>query len=269
MAVSGPKRFWEAIKPPPRAGRHEAPESRNTGPKSAKFKAFWEAVRPPAAVPQPDGEGVPEAERRRRKRLLTGTALAILIGAGAWEVYQYVASAPKRAEAVLLEGKRLMVLGRFPDAIERFTKATDIWPEMAAGYFERGLAHQNLNQEDLALLDFEKALSVDPNLPEAHVAVGSIHRQRGDLKSAMNEFTLAIALGSNVDAVYQRGQTYESLGEHQKAVADYDLAIAQMPNAPYAYRARATARESLGDRAGAEEDRQKALTMERPSFLTH
>ena len=71
----------------------------------------------------------------------------------------------------------------------------------------------------------------------------------------MNEFSAAISLNGDLDAYYQRGQVYESLGEHQKAIADYDVAISQMRDAPYIYLARASAREHLGDKDGAAEDR--------------
>jgi tetratricopeptide (TPR) repeat protein len=57
---------------------------------------------------------------------------------------------------------------------------------------------------------------------------------------------------------------YESLGEHQKALEDYNQAIGGMPDAPYVYRARAMTRENLGDETGAKEDRQKAISIERP-----
>jgi tetratricopeptide (TPR) repeat protein len=68
-----------------------------------------------------------------------------------------------------------------------------------------------------------------------------------------------------VEANYQRGQMYESLGEHQKALQDYNLAIGGMPDAPYIYRARALTRENLGDGAGARDDRQKADSIEFPN----
>jgi tetratricopeptide (TPR) repeat protein len=257
MAESGLKRLWNAIKPPPPVPRRPSEQS------PARSKSFWEFLKPPPAAGPPKNERSPE-ERNRRKRLLVGTAAAILIGGGAWGVYAYVASAPQRAEAVLQEGMRLMASGKNPEAVARFTKATDIWPPLAAGYLERGLAHLNLHETDAAVKDFQEAIDVNSNLTEAHTALGSIYRQRGDLKGAVKEFTLAIKLGSDVEANYQRGQMYESLGEHQKALEDYSQAIGGMPDAPYVYRARAMTRENLGDEAGAKEDRQKALLIEHP-----
>ena len=122
----------------------------------------------------------------------------------------------------------------------------------------------SLREPDPAAKDFEQAINLEPKLTEAHTALGSIYRQRGDLNRAMNEFAVAINLGSAVEANFQRGQIYESLGDHQKALEDYNLAIGARPDAPFVYRARATTRANLGDQAGAKDDRQKADSIERP-----
>ena len=41
-----------------------------------------------------------------------------------------------------------------------------------------------------------------------------------------------------VEGHYQRGEAYEKLGDHQKAIADFDAAIVESSEAPYAFRAR-------------------------------
>ena len=230
------------------------------------LKRFWNAIKPPPAAPRRPSEGssISPKQRLRRKRLVVGIAMVVLAGVGAWGVDSYLAAAPTRADAAFQEGIRLMALGKYADALNRFTKATNTWPALAAGYFERGLARVRLREPDPAMKDFEQALNLDPNLTEAHTELGSIYRQRGDMNRAMSEFTVAINLGSAVEANYQRGQIYESLGEHQKALEDYNLAIGGRPDAPFVYRARALTRENLGDQAGAEDDRQKADSMERP-----
>ena len=239
------------------------------------LKRLWNAIKPPPPVPWHSSEqagGLPESElsaeeHRRRKRLLIITAVAIAMGGVGWAAYSYIASAPQRADAALQEGMRLMASGQYKGAEERFTRATEIFPSLATGYLERGLAHLNLHEPDLAIKDFEHAIDLNPNFAEAHTALGGVYRERGDLKHAVGEFTLAINLGSAVDANYQRAQMYESLGEHQKALEDYNQAIAGLPDAPYVYRARAVTREILGDAAGAKQDRHTADLIEHPELL--
>lgn len=244
MTEPGFRRFWNAIKLPPAVPRRSFDDQY----RSPYWKKLWDVLKPPPAV-------------RRILWIATG---AVLVAGGAWGAYSYVSGAPRRAQAALEDGLRLMASGKYQQAIDTFTRATNIWPRLGAGYLERGLAHLNLQDTGAATADFRHAIEVDRNLTEAHTGLGSIYRQQGDLNGAVNEFTVAITLGSTVDANYQRGQLYESLGEHQKAIEDYNVAITQFPDAPYVYRARALSKENMGDREGAEGDRRTAYSIEHP-----
>jgi len=117
-------------------------------------------------------------------------------------------------------------------------------------------------QTDAALADFNRALELNPNLSGAYTARGYIYRERGDVQRALAEFTRSIQVEPNVEAYYERGQTYESLGDHQKAIPDLDEAIAMMRDAPYIYRARALVKLKLGDTAGYQEDHAMARKFE-------
>jgi tetratricopeptide (TPR) repeat protein len=260
MDQSPLKRFWNAIKPPPAVPRRQAGREPDRDPSA--LARFWNAIKPPPPV-RVEGHGLPKEEKRRRRRLVfiaTGTAVLIAAGGG---VYQYVSSAPTRADKVFQDGMRLMGSGDYEGAVARFTAAIRIWPSMAAAYLERGLARKSMNQVDPAIEDFESAIGQDPNLEEAHAALGTIYRDRGDLTRAMDELDRAIQNGGSTDAFYQRGQVHESLGQHKQAIQDYDAAIHEQPDAPYVYRARATAREAMGDRAAAAADRRQAFYIER------
>ena len=69
-------------------------------------------------------------------------------------------------------------------------------------------------------------------------------------------------MNSTLEGHYQRGEAYEKLGEHQKALADFDAAIAEFRDAPYAYRARAVTKRNIGDREGAQADENTAQQIE-------
>ncbi len=226
------------------------------------LRRLWNAIKPPPAVALPS-ETISKEERLRRRRLVIGAAVLVMVGTATWEVYVYIDSAPRRAETVFQDGMRLMGSGDYQRAAEDFTKAVNIRPGMASGYLQRGLAHRNMNQMDAAVADFERAIGEDSNLGPAHTALGEIYRERRDLTRAMNEFTVAIRLNANTDAFYQRGQAHELLGEHQQAIQDYDAAIHEEPDAPYIYRARALSRDAMGDHDDAEKDRRTAKQIER------
>jgi tetratricopeptide (TPR) repeat protein len=225
------------------------------------FTRFWNVLKPPPAVPKPDATSL--AQRRRQRRLVRiAFGVILLAAAGAW-IYNYIASAPQRADVVFQAGMKLMSPGTYAAAIAQFNKAIEIWPQSGEAYLERGVAHRYLGETEQALADFDKAIDVNPNLARAYSARGGIYRARGDVKRALEDFTKSISIQSNVDAYFERGQTYEALGQHQKAIDDYNSAIAELPEAPYVYRARSLARRNLGDTAGYEADRDKARNFER------
>jgi len=89
-----------------------------------------------------------------------------------------------------------------------------------------------------------------------------IYLEKHDQRQALGELNKSIAIHPTIEAYYQRGQILEAQGDHQKAIADYDLAIAQARDAPYVYRARALAKENLGDHDGASADRATAADIE-------
>jgi tetratricopeptide (TPR) repeat protein len=171
--------------------------------------------------------------------------------------------APQRAENQFQVAMRSMQPGHYQEAINELTRSVKIY-QLPKAYMERGFAYRYLNEGDLAIADFQKATDLDPSLARAFSGLGSIYRDRGDSQHALEQYTKSIQISANVDALFERGQVYESLGEHQKAIDDFSSAIDLMRDAPYIYRARATARIKIGDTAGAEADRQYAQSIEAP-----
>jgi tetratricopeptide (TPR) repeat protein len=220
---------------------------------------LWEAIKPPPAVGR--APRTPEQARRLRRILVSILSLALLAVAG-WLVIRYIVSAPERAEAKFQEGMHLMAPATYQDAIARFDQAIAIAPRHAQALYQRGMAKRTLGRADEALSDFTQAAGADPSLAAAYIARGFIYRERGNIKGALDEFSRAIEIKPAIEGFYERGQTWESLGEHQKAIADYDEAIAIMRDAPYVYRARALVKREIGDQAGSEADRAMALQFE-------
>jgi tetratricopeptide (TPR) repeat protein len=251
---SGLKRFWDAIKPPPAVEHREVDYNTRSWTKD-----LWNTIKPPP--PMHGQVASPEQLMRRRRRRMVWAMVIVMAGA-AWGVYVYITSAPKRAEAMIQQGVQLANAGNFAEAEKRFTNATNTYPQLANGYMERGLARLGMNQQDAALADLEQAIRMNPALARAHHNIGIIYRDRKDLRRALDELTLAIGIDPRPDTYYQRGQVYEALGDDQKAMNDYNLAIASVPDAPYYYRARALLKVKLGNNPGAATDRQRADEIE-------
>jgi tetratricopeptide (TPR) repeat protein len=221
---------------------------------------WWNTIKP---LPGEASHRPPETAQKRRQRRLIETTIGIgaLAGVG-WYVYSYIASAPERANAQVQAGMQKMQPGAYREAITRFDRAVSIRPELAEAYLERGIAHHFLGEAEPALADLDKALDLNPDLAAAYIERGAIYRERGDTRKAIEELSKSIKAQGTTDGYYQRGQAYESLSQHQRAIEDYDQAVAQLREAPYVYRARAVAKERLGDTEGAKRDRAKADSIE-------
>jgi tetratricopeptide (TPR) repeat protein len=194
--------------------------------------------------------------------LIRTSVSVVLVAAAALGTYYWIANAPVRAEERFQAGMKFMRPGQYPLAITQFGSAVSTWDRHANAYLQRGIARQILGDIEGALADFEKAAQADPGLAEAYTGRGTILRDRGDIRGAINEFTKSIGVKGTLDGYYQRGQLWERLGEHQKAIQDYDRAIAEERDAPYVYRARGIAKRSLGDTRGYEQDRDTAVEFE-------
>jgi tetratricopeptide (TPR) repeat protein len=232
-------------------------------PESA-LSRLLNAVKPPPPVNRIVLSPEVLALRRRQRRLVSIVLAFLVVLAAAAGVINYILDAPQRAEKEFQEGMKLMRPGKYQDAIVHFTRSLDISPQRLEAILERGNARLSVGDRDAALADFQAANDLNPNLAEAHSGIAMIYVGRHDLRHALEELNKSIALQPTLEAYYQRGEVLESQGEHKEALADFDLAIAQARDAPYMYRARAMAKEHLGDLDGARADREAANQLERP-----
>lgn len=218
---------------------------------------LWNLIKPPEAARR--AESAQTLELRHRQRTLIGITLGIVVVIGAGiGVANYISSAPDRADREFQTGMKSMHPGKYTDAIAHFNRALSISPQLPNAYLERGNAHRSLHDDDAALADFQAAADLDGSLAAAHTGIAMIYIDRKDNRHAFEELNKSIALRPTTDAYYQRGQIYEAQGEHQKAIDDYDKAIAEQRDSPYIYDARALAKQKMGDEAGAQEDRKTA-----------
>jgi tetratricopeptide (TPR) repeat protein len=195
--------------------------------------------------------------RRQRKLVVTAIAVLVAVGAAGW-TYSYITSAPERADQEFQAGMKSMSPGKYPDAVSHFTRALSIYSQLPNAYLERGNAQRILGDTNAALADFQAAADLNPLLPEAHSGIAMIYIERQDSTHALEHLNKSISLKPTVEAFYQRGQIYESQGQHEKAIADYDRAIAEARDSPFMYLARALAKMNMGDAEGARVDRETA-----------
>ncbi len=136
------------------------------------------------------------------------------------------------------------------DALRGTQGSRDI--ESAVRFFENALhddsgfalAYTGLADADLRLyksskdpIDAEKAVaaaqkaaSLNPNLPEVHLSLGSVYNATGKSTEAVGELKKALALASNSDEAYRRlGDAYRAGGHKPEALTAYQSAVNANP----------------------------------------
>ena len=103
--------------------------------------------------------------------------------------------------------------------------------DRVATLVNRGIIYVALEQYDKAIKDYNRAYKINPNIAELHVSRGNLLFMSGHFNRAVKEYTRALKLGLSRQYIvyYNRGLTYEKLGETARAARDYRRALQLMP----------------------------------------
>ena len=82
----------------------------------------------------------------------------------------------------------------YTDAVNSFTQVIKRLPDLAIAYKGRGGAYYYSERIDFAIEDLTAALSIDPNLGGAHMYLGMIYRDQGDMVKAEEYLNTAVEL---------------------------------------------------------------------------
>ena len=132
----------------------------------------------------------------------------------------------------------------------------------AEEYFRRGVEAHQRGDFDRAIQDYSKAIALKPDLAEAYNNRGNAYREKGDYDRAIQDYTKAIALKPDLaEAYYNRGVAYGAKGDYDRAIQDYTKAIALKPDDAKAYNNRGVAYGAKGDHDHAIQDYDKAIDL--------
>jgi len=138
---------------------------------------------------------------------------------------------PKDKDLPLIAGHANRELGFLDDAVQDFTDALERDPTMATGYMDRGYVLNDLRRGKEAANDFETAIKLKPNYPEAHLglAMSDLQLHRGS--SALKEVNIAeLALGESRTTHMTRGEAYRQRVLYPAAEKEYRAALKFSPN---------------------------------------
>ncbi|MGZ3755508.1 MAG: tetratricopeptide repeat protein [Mucilaginibacter sp.] len=152
-------------------------------------------------------------------------------------------------------------------ALRDFNKAIEINPTYEDAYEQRAIVRRTLHDRDGALLDAEKAVSLDPSRAKyLYGFIGETLDIKKDYIGAVKAYTKAIAADPEFASAYQdRAQVEEELKDDVDALRDYNKTIELVSSSSKAlkniYSMRGYLKIRLNDKNGACADFHKALEL--------
>ena len=132
--------------------------------------------------------------------------------------------------------------GEHDRAILDYDKAIQIDPRFALAYYNRGVAYEAKGKYDRAILDYDRAIQIDPRFALAYCSRGNVYLEKGEYDRAILDYDRAIQIDPRDTHAYNnRGSAYYKKGEHDRAILDYDRAIQIDPRDAEAYNNRGAA----------------------------
>jgi tetratricopeptide (TPR) repeat protein len=124
-------------------------------------------------------------------------------------------------------------------------------PQAATDWYEHGCALEEESPEE-AIAAYQRALELDARLPDAHLNLGRLLHERGDMAAAEQHYRLALeALPDDPTAAYNLGVALQDLGRLREAVVAYEAALARDAAYADAHYNLAGVYELLGEREAA------------------
>jgi len=136
---------------------------------------------------------------------------------------------PDEANFHALRGDIRLMQESYADADTNYTRAIQRREDFFYYHLQRGMVRKELGQRDAAVADLERSLKLLPTAP-AHLALGDLARQRGDMPGAIEHYRVAATSGGELG---------------QKAAGR--LARLELPSNPSAYIASACSEDRYGN----------------------
>ena len=95
------------------------------------------------------------------------------------------------------KGNLLVKEQKFSEALECYSKAIELDSNDPILYSNRSLMHSNLNEFDLALIDADKAIEINPNYSKGYLRRGKALEGLGRFEEALNTYHSGLEKDNN------------------------------------------------------------------------
>jgi tetratricopeptide (TPR) repeat protein len=125
-----------------------------------------------------------------------------------------------------LEAMQKLRIGDLPGAVKGYSTAIAQNPKDADSYVNRGIAYNELGQNQQAIADYNKALELEPDQVLAYYNRANAHHQLKQYKEAIADYSKIIDLDPEYAYAFaNRGGTYFQMDKKREAIADLEQAI--------------------------------------------
>jgi tetratricopeptide (TPR) repeat protein len=139
-------------------------------------------------------------------------------------------------DAILLVGQLWTDMADYSRAVQSFQRALDRDSSLTRAHYFAGLAQLHWNHTDEAITEFNAALKLAPDDPDAKIGLGYVYLQQARRSEAMELFRSVIATHpENGNAHYQLGKLLLDGGSVKDAVAQLEEAARQLPQTDYVH----------------------------------
>lgn len=152
---------------------------------------------------------------------------------------------PQDANALNLRGTAYGQAGDYKNAMQDFNAALKIKPDFPQAYANRALVFVKIDSLPRAIADYDRAIEANPDYAAAYVGRGNVYRLLNEHRKAIGDFTKAISIQPDPVAHFNRGLSRQKLGLHSEAIDDFDNAIGFRADAPEVYQAKGLSEMAL------------------------
>jgi Tfp pilus assembly protein PilF len=142
----------------------------------------------------------------------------------------------QRANQILQRVESYWQEDELENALKECKLAVEIAPEYADAHFCRGVTYEDLGRLDLAIVDYQTTVHLDPNHKNALKSISVVEKELGD---KFQESKTKAHLDQALEYVY--------IDEPEKAVGEIDLAKQDMPDIAIAYNYLGLILQGLGE----------------------
>lgn len=127
--------------------------------------------------------------------------------------------------------------GKFEDAVQKINQSIELKRDWEISYFYRAVAYQALGEFNDALLDYTKAIQLNPRMTDAYYNRAYINLtrkdiQNPDLQKTVEDLNKALELDPKfIDALYAMAAAQKKLGNYHTALEYLEKLIQIEPDA--------------------------------------